>query len=85
MLFSPTYISSLAMLLLRIALYSQIKEELPEDGEQDALQTVRDDTCLEAAAKETQDAVLKNDQPSSLGCTPRCQLCGTEMERVSSL
>lgn len=49
------------MLLLRIVLYSQIKEELPEDGEQYALQTVRDDTCLEAAAKETQNAVLKND------------------------
>lgn len=33
MLISPTYIQSLATLRYEIALYSQIKEELPKDGE----------------------------------------------------
>lgn len=51
MLFSPTYVFSLATLKFEIALYSQIKEELPEDGEHNALQTVRNDTCLKASAK----------------------------------
>lgn len=51
MLISPTYIVSLATLRYESILYSQIKEELPKDGEQDALQTVRDDTCLETTAK----------------------------------
>lgn len=51
MLFSPTYIVSLAKIGFVAALYSQIKEEFPQDGEQDSLQTIRDDTCLEASAK----------------------------------
>lgn len=51
MLFSPTYIFSLAKLRSGAALYSQIEEEFPEDREQDSLQPVRDDTRLEASAK----------------------------------
>lgn len=84
-LISPTYTHPLAMLRYKTALYSQVKEELPKDGEQDALQTVRDDTCLEATAKEAQNAILQNDQPRSLGCTSSCQLCRTGTEPVDSL
>lgn len=51
MLISPTYIFLLATLTYETAVYPQIKEELPEDREQDALQPIRDDTCLEAPAK----------------------------------
>lgn len=51
MLISPTYMLLLARIRHEAALHSQIKEELPKDGKQDALQTVRDNTCLETTAK----------------------------------
>lgn len=44
---------SLAAAITETGWHSQIKEELPEDGEQDSLQAVRDDTCFEAAAEKT--------------------------------
>lgn len=65
----------LALLRKKIILYLQVKEELPKNREQDALQTVRDDTCLEAAAKKTQNAVLQDDQSGCLGYTSHCQFC----------
>jgi hypothetical protein len=67
MWFSPTCMLLLAKFRFEDIVYSQIKEELPKDGEQDTLQTVRNDTGLETATKQTQDAVLQDDQSSRLG------------------
>lgn len=48
--------------------YSQVKEELPQDGKEDALETIRDDSRLQTPTKQAEDTILQDDQPRSLGC-----------------
>lgn len=75
------------LLELRGKVHSQVEEQLPKYGEHDTLQTIGNDTRLEASAKQAEDTILQDDQPGSLGytqlgqsrlTTPRvCHVSGT--------
>lgn len=49
--------------------YSQVKEQLPEYGKENALQTIRNDSRLETPPKKAENPVLQNNQSCGLGCT----------------
>lgn len=65
----PTYMVSVSLFLIKVTGkgYPQVKEELPQNRKDDALQTIGNDARLEPTAKQAENTILQNNNSSSLG------------------
>lgn len=55
------------MFAIACLVFPDLQEQLPQDGKEDTLQTVRNDSCFQASSEQPQPTILSNNALCSLG------------------